>query len=204
MLRVALFRRSARVASVACQVRLASTVRPRLPRFYSAPLASARCWRDLTPLRGGCAVELRAATLATSNLQRLRIRSLKPEIWADERIGHLSRDARLLLVGLITAADDEGRLRALPSALCGHVFPYDIDAPKRLGKWLGELVSSGIVLAYEHEATPYLAFRHWKRHQKVNRPTPSTLPPPPDDEVRLANAVPVNAGDSEGESLNGH
>lgn len=35
---------------------------------------------------------------------RPRIRTLKPECWQDEKIGQLSRDARLLFVGLITMA----------------------------------------------------------------------------------------------------
>jgi hypothetical protein len=143
--------------------------------------------------------------MSSANLNRRRIRSLKPEVWEDEKVGALSREARLLLVGLITEADDEGRLRAVPALLCGRLFAYDLDAPKRLDGWLRELVDSGIVLAYEHGSTPYLCFRNWRKHQRVNRPTASSLPPPPDEDVRRANEVPevsVNAGDSEGESRN--
>jgi hypothetical protein len=63
---------------------------------------------------------------------RPRIRTIKPEMWADEKVGQLSRDARLLFVGLITMADDEGRLRGCPAAILGHVFPYDDDALRKL------------------------------------------------------------------------
>src|SRR3712207_884928 len=98
-------------------------------------------------------------------MSRPRIRTIKPELWADERIGALSRDARLLLIGLVTMADDEGRLRALPAAILGHCFPYDDDAPRKLSKWLREITDSGAVIAYTVDGKPYIAFRHWKRHQ---------------------------------------
>ncbi len=118
-----------------------------------------------------------------------RIRTLKPEMWQDERIGRLSRDARLLLLGLVTMADDEGRIRALPATVAGHVFPYDDDAPRKIPRWLAEITDSGVVVAYTHDDIPYLAFRHWRRHQRVNRATPSVLPAPPDQSIITANAV---------------
>lgn len=111
---------------------------------------------------------------------RPRIRTLKPEIWQDEKIGALSRDARLLLVGLVTMADDEGRIRALPASIIGHIFPYDRGASRKLRSWLDEVLATGIVTEYVHESVPYLAFRHWNRHQRINRPTPSLLPAPPE------------------------
>lgn len=122
-------------------------------------------------------------------MSRPRIRTLKPEMWQDERIGSLSRDARLLLVGLITMADDEGRLRAMPSLICGHCFPYDQDAPRKVARWLEELTATGLLLAYEDGGVQYAAFRHWRRHQRVNRATPSVLPAPDDACVVADNAV---------------
>ncbi len=125
-------------------------------------------------------------------MARARIRTIKPEMWQDEKIGALSRDARLLLLGLLTMADDEGRLLATPMRVLGHVFPFDSEAQKRLPKWLKEVESSGIVLFYEHNGNPYAAFRHWKRHQKINRATESELPAPPDPTIAAANAIVEN------------
>lgn len=122
-------------------------------------------------------------------MSRPRIRSIKPECWADERVGTLSRDARLLMIGLITMADDEGRLRAMPSAILGHCFPYDGDAPRRLAGWIDELLAHGLLLGYEHAGIPYLAFRHWSKHQRINKPVASTLPEPPDEQVVEANRI---------------
>lgn len=109
---------------------------------------------------------------------RPRIRTLKPEIWADEKIGALSRDARLLFVGLITMADDEGRFRALPSAILGHVFPYDEDAGRKLERWLREIEQQHLLIRYEVDGFSYGALTGWGKHQKINRANPSTLPDP--------------------------
>ncbi len=110
---------------------------------------------------------------------RLRIRTLKPEMWQDEKIGVLSHGARLLFVGLVTMADDDGRLRALPALISGHVFPYDDVSGPDLDRWIGEVVAAGSVIAYEADGCRFLAFRNWSLHQRVNRPTPSVLPAPP-------------------------
>lgn len=124
-----------------------------------------------------------------------RIRSIKPELWGDEDVGRISRDERLLMIGLITMADDEGRLLALPSRILGHVYPWDADAVKHLERWLAALERVRIILRYLHDEIPYIAFRHWKRHQKINRPKPSVLPAPPDHVVVTDNAVIVSGSD---------
>jgi len=117
---------------------------------------------------------------------------VKPEIWQDEKVGDLSRDARLLLIGLVTLADDEGRLRAQVPAILGHVFPWDDDVtPAKIKRWLGEVERQGLVLRYESDGKPYMAFRHWRRHQRPNRATSSVLPDPPDPDVVRNNAVPL-------------
>lgn len=111
-------------------------------------------------------------------MSRPRIRTLKPECWQDEKIGRLTRDARLLFVGLITLADDEGRFRALPSIILGHVFPYDEDAPKRLTRWMDELRREELIVNYEHAGTTYGALPRFARHQRINRPRKSLIPTP--------------------------
>lgn len=134
---------------------------------------------------------------------RPRIRTIKPELWQDERVGKLSRDARLLLVALVTMADDEGRIRALPAAIIGHAYAYDRDAPRKLPAWIAEIVASGQIVEYEDSGVPYLAFRHWKRHQRINRATASTLPAPPDHRIVVDNAVKPHDSFSE-DSVNAH
>lgn len=133
-------------------------------------------------------------------MSRPRIRTIKPESWQDEKIGPLSRDARLLFWVLITMADDEGRLRATLTMILGHGYPYDEDAPRKLPRWLEELERTEMIVRYENDRKPYIAFRHWRRHQKINRPVESKLPPPPDRWVVSANTV---HGDFTEPSVNG-
>jgi hypothetical protein len=136
-------------------------------------------------------------------VSRPRIRTVKPEIWQDEKVGDLSHSARLLFLGLITMADDEGRLRALSSLILGHVFPYDDVPPARLQRWIGELVNAQQILPYKADDKPYIAIRNWRRHQKPSRPTLSSLPEPPDEAVVRENALPDHRLFSE-DSLNQH
>ena len=111
-------------------------------------------------------------------MTRPRIRTIKPEIWQDEKVGQLSRDARLLFIGLITMADDIGRLRAMTPAVLGHVFPYDLDAARKIEKWFGELENQRLVRRYEVDGVLYAELPGWPKHQRVNRPSESELPAP--------------------------
>ena len=54
-----------------------------------------------------------------------RIRTIKPSFWGSPTIAPLSRDARLLAIGLMSYADDDGRFLAATNALNGYVFPND-------------------------------------------------------------------------------
>lgn len=103
---------------------------------------------------------------------------MKPELWQDEKVGAVSREARLLFIGLITIADDEGRFRAQPSVILGHAFPYDDDAPKRLGRWLNELLEQGLIALYEVDGRRYGLLPNWRKHQRISHPNPSILPSP--------------------------
>lgn len=115
---------------------------------------------------------------------------MKPELFADEKVGSLRPVARLLFIGLITMADDEGRLRELHGAICGHIFPWDEKVtPKQVAKMLAEVADSGLILRYESGVGKYIVIRHWARHQRINRPVASALPPPPDPVIIEENSV---------------
>jgi hypothetical protein len=108
-----------------------------------------------------------------------RIRTIKPTFWADERVAELSRDARLLLVGLISSADDDGRFVASIAAITGYVFPYDNLPPGKVKRWLNEIAAAGIIHTYTVHGREYGALPNWEKHQRINRHTASLIPPPP-------------------------
>ena len=106
-----------------------------------------------------------------------RIRTIKPEFPQSETVGRLSRDARLLFVQLWTIVDDAGRARAASRMLASLLYPYDDDAKKLVDRWLDELERAGAIRRYEVDGSQYLEIVKWLDHQKIDRPSPSRLPP---------------------------
>jgi hypothetical protein len=109
-----------------------------------------------------------------------RIRTIKPEFPQSESVGKLSRDARLLFIQLWTLVDDAGRCRAAPRMLAGQLYPYDDDAAGLIETWLGELEAGDHVRRYTANGSTYLEVVKWQEHQKIDRPSKSRLPNPPE------------------------
>jgi len=109
-----------------------------------------------------------------------RIRTIKPEFCQSETMGRVTREARLLFVLLFTIVDDEGRARAASRMLASLLFPYDDDAPVRLPEWMAELERQRCVILYGADGNSYLEIAKWKSHQRIDKPTKSRLPAPPD------------------------
>lgn len=110
-----------------------------------------------------------------------RKRFVDPEMWRDPAVAKMTRDERLMFVGIITIADDEGRLAASPPALQGAVFPNDPDVtPQEVRTWRDGVVSKlPNVVLYAHEGIEYISLKRWERYQKPSHPTPSKLPKVP-------------------------
>lgn len=108
-----------------------------------------------------------------------RIRTIKPSIWGDEKFSRVSRDARLLYVGLVSVSDDDGRFLASPAAVVGYVFPNDEDVtPGKFRRWFAELVQVGLISAYEVDGIRYGCHLRFRDHQRISHPQPSSLPAP--------------------------
>lgn len=129
-----------------------------------------------------------------------RIRQFKPGFFTDDKVGRLSRDARLFFFGVLSEADDEGRLVDAPKRLAGVIYPFDEDVtPKKVERWINELVEQQIVLRYTHEGGRFLYVRKFKDHQKMSHPTPSILPPPPPGPGQSSGHPPEILGSQPGE-----
>lgn len=116
-----------------------------------------------------------------------RIRSLKPSFWEDGDVASLTLPARLVLVGLISLADDDGRFVATPTAIGGYLFPHDDFPPAKIRTWLAEIERKAprTVTFYEVAGRRYGTLRNYRRHQRISHPQPSQLPPPPGEETLL-------------------
>ena len=108
----------------------------------------------------------------------MRIRTVKPEFWSDEKTGTLSVEAALLFLAMFNFADDKGRLRGVPSLLKAQAFPYrpeiDIEAA------LNELLGKKLVRPYQARGQAYLEIINFLKHQVINKPSKKTLLPEPE------------------------
>jgi hypothetical protein len=106
-----------------------------------------------------------------------RIRTIKPEFPQSESVGKLSREARLLFIQLWTLVDDSGRTRASSRMLASLLYPYDSDVPGLIDGWLSELDKSEMIHQYTVDGNSYLEICNWLKHQKIDKPSISRLPP---------------------------
>lgn len=107
-----------------------------------------------------------------------RIRTVKPEFWVSEQITQCCHGARLLFIGMWNFCDDNGVHPAKPKTLRAEVFPMDEVTVHDIEKWVGELISAGLLLAFEADGQGYWHVTGWKKHQKIDRPS-CRYPPPP-------------------------
>jgi hypothetical protein len=107
-----------------------------------------------------------------------RKRMIDPGIWGSEDFNGISHDARLLWIGLFSSADDYGKGRANPAFLASSLFPYDELAAKDIEPLLSEIAKRMKILFYEVDGGKFYKLTAWKKWQKVDHPTPSTIPEP--------------------------
>jgi hypothetical protein len=111
---------------------------------------------------------------------RPRIRSIKPEAPQHRKVGRLSIQARWLWLTMITQADDDGRLVADCGQLRSWAFAYDLDVTDaKVAELVAEIAATGLIRCYSVRNVPYAWFPSWLDHQRIDRPTQSKLPPPP-------------------------
>ena len=99
-----------------------------------------------------------------------RRRMIDPNFWQSEDISRLSPFARLLFIGMISNADDEGRGRANINYLKSTIFPYDDIRVAEVDKALSEISHNTSVVVYEVAHSRYYAFTNWKKWQRVDKP----------------------------------
>jgi hypothetical protein len=104
-----------------------------------------------------------------------RIRSIKPKFWDDIKIGRLSRDARLLYIGLWSFSDDIGVVIGDSIWLKSKVFPYDQIQVQQFEKWIKELVINGFICLLSYNEERFIYLPNFTRHQVINRPNTEDL-----------------------------
>jgi len=106
-----------------------------------------------------------------------RIRSLKPDALQHRKVGSLSDRAFRVWVGMLTQADDEGRLVSDPEQLRVLFFGYHRNVTAEdVQIALDEIAKSGLIRLYLVRGVTYADFPSWRDHQRIDRATRSKLP----------------------------
>lgn len=100
-----------------------------------------------------------------------RIRSIKPEFFTSETLASVSRDSRLLFIGLWPIADDYGCLLDIPRRILGDVFPHDKDlTDTHIEAMLVDLSAACLIVRHRLNKMAIIAICGWDEHQRVDRP----------------------------------
>jgi hypothetical protein len=103
----------------------------------------------------------------------MRIRTIKPEFWQHPVMSRLPYDTRILALGLLNLADDEGYFSADTDYIRGAVlFREDSSNVRRM---LDELSRSGWITLCGTPERPIGQVVNFRKHQRVDRPQPSRL-----------------------------
>jgi hypothetical protein len=110
-----------------------------------------------------------------------RKRMLHPGIWTNIQVTRLSVLQRLLYIGLISNADDEGRLNGEPLYIKGIVFPHDQITEGAIEDQLKAIAKQSLIVRYRVAGKKYIWLPSWLKYQRIRKDifNPSLFPPPP-------------------------
>lgn len=110
---------------------------------------------------------------------------IDPAFWRSESIAQLNETQRLLFIGIISNADDQGRMSAHPALVRSDVYPYDDKSLEEIESNLQAIVNVGSIMLYEVDDKRYLQIPNWWEYQKPQWAYPSKLPSPDGWQDRL-------------------
>jgi hypothetical protein len=94
-----------------------------------------------------------------------RIRSIKPEFFANEDLARCSPMARLLAIAVLQLADGKGRFRWIGIQVQAHAFPFDEDV--EIEALAAELEAIGYLRRYRVNGRTYADIPTFERHQRL-------------------------------------
>lgn len=105
-------------------------------------------------------------------------RMIYTKIWTSEQFSKLSDKAKLLYIGTITLADDDGRLIGNPAYLRGQIFTYDDIQIVEVIKIRSEVEKIGLITVYKVKDSEYIQHPNWLKYQIIRGDlyTKSSLP----------------------------
>ena len=101
-------------------------------------------------------------------------------VWASEGFGTLTMRQRLLWIGLITTADDQGRGRSHPGLVRAAVFPFDVITQDEIDADLQAIAAAGMLILYAADDKALYQIVKWWEYQSPQWAAPSLYLAPPD------------------------
>lgn len=98
-----------------------------------------------------------------------RIRTVKPKFWDDVKLSKVSRDSRLLFIGMWNFADDFGVILADTVWLKSKIFPYDT-LTNELDLWVAELIKFKFILKIFYNDEFFYFIQNFNKHQRIDKP----------------------------------
>ena len=108
-------------------------------------------------------------------------RMLHSSIWEGEQFVSLNARQRLTYIGLISIADDDGRLKGHPALVKSRIYPMDEGiSPTTIDKDLDIIAKTGLIHRYSVNGANYVAHPNWRHFQRVRNDLykPSKFPSP--------------------------
>lgn len=121
----------------------------------------------------------------------MRRRTIDPSFWDSLHRQRLSDSEQLLFLGLISHADDQGRVRGHLRYLLSTIYKYDEKMTAgRLERMLQHLslndaleqdaTHEGLIGRYEAQGEKWIVVLKFRKWQKIDHPTASRIPTPPE------------------------
>jgi hypothetical protein len=105
----------------------------------------------------------------------MRIRTIKPDFWIHPVMIRQPDATKLLAIGLLNYADDEGYFFAEPRLVRASLRPFDEDSTN-VRRSLAELSRIGFVSIVEHPTHgPVGLVLSFRKHQRIDRPQKSKI-----------------------------
>lgn len=108
-----------------------------------------------------------------------RKRMISPEIWESQSFGELDLLGKVLYIGMISQADDEGRGILSAQLLKSKILPYDVVRNADVVKALEDIGNKTSTVYYEVNGKSYYYLENWSKWQYIQKPVPSKFPSPP-------------------------
>lgn len=95
---------------------------------------------------------------------------IKPKFWDDAKIGKISRDARLVYIGMWNFCDDLGVIRADSVWIKSKIFPFDQMQIQQFDKICQEILRNGFISLFSYRDEKFYYLPKFSLHQTINKP----------------------------------